>query len=367
MSEKRVLVTGPTGFIGINLVKMLLSQGYRVTAMVRATSDVTTLEALGASIVEADLDDANSLADAVANQDVIFHLAAAARAVHLSTFKKVNLDGLKNLLDATIDQGNAPKFVLVSSLAAVGPSTNSRPHRADAIANPVSNYGKSKHAAELLAAQYSDRLDVSIVRPSIVLGPHDAKGWEIFKTINKLGVHFIPGFRKSTYSVIHVWDLCAALIAVAEQGRRVEPKNLESGTYFAAADETMTYAQLGTIIGQAIGKPYTMNLPVFSPILKIIGAINTLTGTLKGTPQFLNYDKVRDATAGSWTCENKKLKQEVGFEFTTPFAVRMKQTVNWYRREGWLKNDRAIRSQPAPIVTGSPTGRGPNEPTMNVN
>ena len=367
MSKKRVLVTGPTGFIGINLVKTLLSRGCRVTAMVRATSDTSALQRLGVRIVEADLGDVKSLAAAVADQQVIYHLAAAARAVHLSTFNKVNLEGLSNLMNAAIAEGNDPKLVLVSTLAAVGPSPKTRPHCEEAIANPISNYGKSKRAAELLAAQYSDHLNVSIVRPSIVLGPHDVKGWEIFKTISQFGIHFIPGLKMSTYSVIHVSDLCAAMIAVAERGRRVTPKNLKGGTYFTAADEMMTYAELGRLISHALGKPRTINFPIFSPILKLIGGVNTLIGNLRGTPQFLNYDKVRDVTAGSWACENKKLKQELGFEFSTCFATRMAQTVEWYRKEGWLASDESNRSQPVPVGSTGPTGRRPNGPTMNVN
>ena len=369
MSKKRVLVTGPTGFIGINLVKTLIGKGCRVTAMVRATSDTSALQRLGVRIVVADLGDVKSLAVAVADQQVIYHLAAVARAVHLSTFDKVNLDGLSNLMGAAIAEGNDAKLVLISSLAAVGPCTNNRPHREDVIAAPVSNYGKSKRAAELLAAQHSDRLNISIVRPSIVLGPHDVKGWEIFKTISQFGIHFTPGLKKSTFSVIHVSDLCAAMIAVADCGRRVTPNDLEGGTYFAAADETMTYAELGRKIGQAMGKPRTVNLPIFSPILKIVGGFNTLVGNLRGTPQFLNYDKVRDVTAGSWACENKKLKQELGFEFSTSFATRISQTVKWYRKEGWLRNDESNRSQTAPIGSTGATGRGPNGPgpTINVN
>ncbi len=367
MPAKRVLVTGPTGFIGINLVKMLLRRGDRVTAMVRASSDTSALRAMGVRIVEADLGDANSLASAVADQEVIYHLAAAARAVHLSTFQKVNLDGLRNLMIAAIAAGNDPTLLLVSSLAAVGPSDHAHPHRADAIAKPVSNYGKSKRAAELLAAQYSDRLNVSIVRPPIVLGPYDVKGLEIFKTISQLGMHFTPGLPSSTYSVIHVSDLCAAMIAVATRGRRVTPQNLEGGAYFTAADETMTYADLGTMIGQALERSDTYNIPIFSPILRLMGAVNTLIGKLKGSPQFLNYDKVRDVTAGSWACENDKLKREIGFEFPTSFATRMVQTVNWYRREGWLKSDTSVTSQPVAVGATSSNRRSANEPTMNVN
>ena len=368
MSKKRVLVTGPTGFIGINLVKTLVEKGHHVTALVRVTSETSALEKLGVKVVKADLNDSKSLTSAVADQQVIYHLAAAARAVHLSTFEKVNLDGFRNLMLSAIAAGNDPKLVFVSSLAAVGPSSKTRPHREGATPNPVSNYGKSKRAAELLAAQFSDRLNISIVRPPIVLGPHDVKGLEIFKTISQLGLHLSPGLAKSTYSVIHVADLCAVMIAVAARGRRVTPKNLEQGAYFAAADEIMTYSELGRIIGDALGKPHSVNLPIFSPILKLIGGANTLIGNLCGSPRFLNYDKVRDVTAGSWSCENKKLKQETGFELPTTFANRIAQTVKWYRNEGWLEGDKTKGSQTSPAGSAAPTGRhSSNGPTMNVN
>lgn len=367
MSKQRVLVTGPNGFIGINLVKTLIGNGADVTALVRATSNTSALERLRVRIVQGDLADVDSLAAAVAGQDVIYHLAAAARAVRLSTFAKVNLDGFRNLMLAAIAAGNEPKLVFVSSLAAVGPS-GQHPHREGDGATPVSNYGKSKRAAELLAAQYSDRLNISIVRPPIVLGPHDVKGWEIFRTINRWGIHITPGNGRAIYSVIHVADLCAAMIAVAARGERLTPQDIKRGIYFAAADETMTYAELGCTISNALGKKLALNIPAFSPLLKLIGAINTLIGNLKGSPRFLNYDKVRDVTAGSWACENNKLKQEIGFQFPASFATRITQTAKWYRNQGWLENDsKSRRTQAVAVGSAAATGRSPSGPTMNVN
>lgn len=158
------------------------------------------------------------------------------------------------------------------------------------------------------------------------------------------------------------------MIAVAERGRRLTPQNLEHGTYFAAADEIVTYTELGTMIGRAMGKPSTLNLPLWHPILKLIGGANTVIGNLRGSPLFLNYDKVRDVTAGSWSCGNKKLKQETGFEFPTSLSNRILQTVKWYRNEGWLEGEKTNRSQTSPIGSAGPRGhRGSNGPTMNVN
>jgi len=343
MSPKRVLVTGSTGFIGINLVKTLLAAGHKVTALVRATSDTSELQQLGVNLIEADFGDAKSLKKAVAQQQVIYHLAAVTRAVSLATFKEVNLDGFRNLLSAAIASDQDPKLVFVSSLAAMGPSAKEVAHCESVTAKPLSNYGK---------------------RPPIVIGPHDRKGFELFRTINQLGVHFIPGFNKSVCSVIHVSDLCAALMAVAQHGRRLTPDNPENGTYLAAADEIVTYNELGAMIGLAMGRQSTTNVPIPRPVLKLIGGVNTFVGNLRGSPLFLNYDKVRDVTGGSWACNNSKLKQETGFSCPTPLATRIAQVVKWYRNEGWLPNADTIGAQPATSVN---VRHNPNEPTMKVN
>ena len=368
MSGKRVLVTGPTGFIGLNLVKALISQGHHVNALVRATSKTSKteyLKRLGAHPIVADLQDKDSLSRAVAGQQIVYHLAAVTRALKLETFKKVNLDGLTNLLESVIADNNNAKFVFVSSLAAAGPSRRGTPHREDFFAEPRSNYGKSKRDAENLAATFSERLNVSIVRPPIVLGPHDVRGSEMFKLIDRWGVHFTPGMRADDFSVIHVADLCAALVAVGTNGRRMTQQNPTAGIYYAAADEIVSYRKLGTMISQALGRQSMLNLPIVHPMMRLIGGINTMVGSLKGQPQFLNFDKTRDVTAGSWACENHKLKEETGFTLPISLADRLAQTVRWYRSAGWLESIPANKTQRSPATSNA--GRTSNGPTINVN
>ena len=368
MMGKRVLVTGPTGFIGFNLVKTLISEGHQVSALVRATSSVSKteqLKRLGAIPIVADLQDKTSLSRAVAGQQVIFHLAAVTRALELETFKKVNLDGLANLLESVIADDSNAKFVFVSSLAAAGPSRRGKPHREDFLAEPISNYGKSKRDAENLASKFSDRLNISIVRPPIVLGPHDVKGSEMFKLIDRWGIHFTPGIRANDYSVIHVADLCSALMAVANNGRRMTQQDPDAGIYYAAADEIVSYQKLGTTISQALGRQTMLSFPIVHPMMRLIGGMNTVIGKLKGQPQFLNFDKTRDVTAGSWACENRKLKEETGFMLPFSLSDRMAQTVRWYRSAGWLEPISANSHQRSPET--SHAGPASNGPTINVN
>ena len=368
MLSKRILVTGATGFIGLNLVKSLIDQGHQVSALVRAQSKASKtnqLKKMGATLVQADLQDKISLSRAVADQQVVFHLAVVARAVKLETFRKVNLVGLGNLLESVTENCDDAKFVHVSTLSAAGPSKPGMPNREDLVAAPISNYGKSKRDAENLAAQFCDRLNISIVRPPVVLGPHDFRGGQMFKLIQRWGIHFTPGKIANEYSVIHVEDLCSALIAVARHGKPITRKDSIAGMYYAAADEIITYRNLGAMINQALGRQSMMNLPIPHALLKLIGSFNTLVGNLSGQPRFLNFDKVRDMTAGSWSCENRKLKEETGFTLPVKLADRIAQTVHWYCNSGWLKPIATQEIQRSPVTSDIDHGSDGSTISMN--
>jgi len=73
--------------------------------------------------------------------------------------------------------------------------------------SPVSHYGHSKRAGERAAARYADRVPITVVRPSIVLGEADVLGLPLFRSIARWGVHAVPGFRRPRFSLIHADDL----------------------------------------------------------------------------------------------------------------------------------------------------------------
>src|SRR5262245_64615986 len=95
-------VTGATGFIGANLARALLADGYRVRALVRPGGDRRNLAGLNLELVEGDLDNRSKLTEQVAGCEVVFHLAA-----HYSLWVRdreeiyrVNVAGTENLLAA---------------------------------------------------------------------------------------------------------------------------------------------------------------------------------------------------------------------------------------------------------------------------
>ena len=50
----------------------------------------------------------------------------------------------------------------------------------------------------------------------------------------------------------------------------------------------------------------------------------------------MNLDKAREITAGSWICSARTAKEELGFSVGAPLLERLRQTAEWYRKEGWL-------------------------------
>ena len=337
MSTKNVLVTGASGFIGTHLVRGLVARGDNVTCLVRQTSDISQLKKLSCTIAYGDtVKEAENVRTAIDGNQTVFHLAASTHSIVSRELETLNSTGFENVVEACADCPSPPTLVFVSSLAAVGPSSPTNPVTENTPRVPVSFYGKSKLACERIAEEFSARVPISIVRPPIVLGGGDRHGLDMFRLIDQLGWHFVPSFKTNYFSVIHADDLSNALIRVADSGRRLNPASPSEGIYFASADETVSYSQLGRMIGDSLGRRRTRVLRVAMPILWVFAGLNQLKARLTSTPQFLNWDKFREAKAGSWICSNEKIKNEVGFAPELPLMERLNQTSAWYRRHGWL-------------------------------
>ncbi len=334
--SRLALVTGATGFIGSRLVQELIAHGFRIRALVRPTSQTELLAQQGCELFVGDVvQDPESVCQAVQGCDLVFHLAAETHAVRSSELIDRNLRGVKSVL-AAMEQSNVMRLIYVSSLAAVGPSTATEPQTEAADYRPVSCYGKSKAACEQAAFELADQLSISIVRPPIVLGEGDHNGLAMFQSIDQLRLHFVPGFSKRMYSVIHVDDLARSLVAVAQRGQSIQRIGDQQGIYFAAADEAFSFSQLGRVIGRAMDRRVFV-IKVAKPVMWLTCLLNEGIGRLTGNAQYLNLDKFRDAFSGSWLCSNQKLKADLGIEFQHSFLEQMRQTAAWYRAQGQLK------------------------------
>jgi nucleoside-diphosphate-sugar epimerase len=334
----RVLVTGASGFIGRQLVEGLTARGDDVRCLVRSTSQVEPLTSLGVQLAQGDVTDAETLPAAIADVEIVYHLAGLTTANSLAAYCRVNECGVQNVVRACAVRTTPPTIILVSSLAAAGPVIErDRPRVETDPAQPVSRYGRSKRAGELAAEARGGDVPITVVRPPIVLGPGDRTGAALFRNVRRFRSFVVTGLGRHL-SVVYVADLAAALIAAANRGERLpgDASNCGCGYYFVAADERPAFAELARMVARSVNRPYAWPIPLPMPALWIVGGIGETIGKLTGRARYVNLDRVREVAAGDWICSSEKARRDLGFVPGAPLEQRIEQTAQWYQEQGWI-------------------------------
>lgn len=337
----RVLVTGASGFVGGHLVHSLVQRGDQVRCLVRPTSDVTRLKPLDVELVLGDLLATTRWKPILADIDIVYHVAGMTCALRPDDLMRVNGEGTSQLAGACAGLTTPPTFILMSSLAAAGPTTADRPRLETDPPRPISKYGHSKRAGERAAAAWAGQVPLTIVRPGIVFGPRNRDLLPVFRSVYRLRVHAVPGMQDSQISLIHVDDLVELTLRAAGRGQRAAPETgdqdyLGQGYYFACDPEPPTYAELGRIISRALGRKRLVVLHLPAPIPWLAAAGSELAARLRRKPDMFNRDKIREARAGSWIGTSETAKQQLGFQPARNLADRMAETAQWYLQSGWL-------------------------------
>ena len=328
------LLTGASGFIGGPLARLLLSRGHQVRALVRKSSRRTGLD--GVTFAVGDLTSGEGLVDAVKGVDCILHLAGVTKARTDDEYHQANAEGTRKLAEAAAAQPKAPRLVYCSSLAAAGPSRAGKPKTEDDAETPISVYGRSKLGGELALRAFADRVPGVIVRPPIVYGPADHEFLPTLLPMMRVGVVLKSGFGAKHYSVIHVDDLCEALLAAAEKGTPLDPLDSRKGVYFVSDDVEYTWEQVCFAVSDAMGKRRPRIVPLPDALSYAAGLGSQLQAKLRGTVATLNLDKAREIACEAWTCSPARAKREIAYQPRMNLRDGMQTAVDWYRKEGLL-------------------------------
>lgn len=325
----KALITGGHGFIGSFLVEKLLKEGWNVRCLVRKTSQLQWIKSYPIELYYGDVNEPQTLIKAASGVDYIFHVAAVLKGVTSDSFYKTNFQGTLNLADAALKYApNLKRFIFISSVAAAGPHSGSDWVTEAVIPNPVSDYGKSKLAAEKALKEKYPTLPLTIIRPPIVLGPRDQHALVLFK-MAKFGFFPIPAPYDRYYSIVHVDDLVNGIYMAAISDRA------KGQTYFMCNPEVYSFKDLA----RALSKPFSKNpkfIYVPSFVVRGLAFLGDIFSVLTKKGMMLTSKKVPEIMATSWVFSPEKAKRELHFETQLPMAEGVQKTVQWYRDHQYL-------------------------------
>ena len=327
--DGKVLVTGATGFVGSAVARALLARGQPVRVLARPGGDRRNLANLAVEVAEGRLEDAASLAAAVAGCRVVMHVAADYRlwVPDPAAMLRANLDGTRALMRAALAAG-VERVVYTSSVATLGhsedgPASETTPSGA---ADMVGPYKLSKFLAEAEVGRMiaDEGLAAVIVNPSTPIGPRDIKPTPTGRIIVEAASGRMPAYIETGLNVVHVDDVAAGHLLALDHGRIGQ-------RYILGGDNLSLAAILGCIARLSGRRPPLVRLPrrALFPLAVVAEAWGRLTG---GEP-FVTVDGLRMAR---WRMffSSAKAERELGYHHR-PAEAALADALAWFRAEGY--------------------------------
>src|ERR671911_2047517 len=209
MDQQRVLITGGAGFLGINLTRHLLSRGYRVASL--DVEEFAYPERDLVEIIKGDIRNKAVVDRAVGGEDFVVPPAAALPLYSPEDIYTTDVEGTRNVLDASLRHG-VGRFVHVSSTAVYGIPDHHPLYETDKLEG-VGPYGQAKIQAEMICLEYRARgMVVPIIRPKSFIGPERLRVFALLYdwAFTGHGFHMV-GSGNNRYQLLDVEDLCEAI------------------------------------------------------------------------------------------------------------------------------------------------------------
>jgi nucleoside-diphosphate-sugar epimerase len=306
---KQVFVTGGSGFVGQNLIPMLIEHGYRVKALARSPQAIQKVESLGATAIKGDLNDANVLDNGVKDCLSVFHLAASVDFYASDKeLKKLHVEATALLLSAA-QKAKVKKFVYLSAASVI---MNGKPIiNADETFvsdNIVDGYSRTKLQAENLVLQANTSTFQTIaVRPPMIWGKGDPNTLVgVIDAVKKGRMQFIDG-GKHRFVTCHVLNVCHSLILA-------DKANQGGEAYFITDGETPVFK---AFIKQYVGTKgviipdKTVSLAMAKRVASVMEFV-WRTFRLKGHPPL--YKGFVNILGLEFITTDNKARQELGYK-----------------------------------------------------
>jgi dihydroflavonol-4-reductase len=329
------LVTGGTGLVGNNVIRMLLDRGLRVRALARSQSDARPLAGLAVQRSSGDVTDREAVQRAVAGARVVIHSAAVVHVGwrKLEEMRRVNVEGTRLVAEAARREG--ARLIHVSSVDALGLTVDGSPANEETPMGGMVEcpYVVTKRAAEQAVLAEVDRgLDAVIVNPVFMLGPWDWKpssGRMLLEVGGGRGLLAPPGSN----DFVDVRDVAAGIIAAVTAGRR--------GRRYILGGHPLKYVEAWRMFAQVAGRrPPRGEAP--PGVVRMAGRIGDLIAGCLGHEGPVNSA----ATGMSMLNHNfdcSRAQQELGYTIRSLEAT-VEESWRWFIDKGYARGNRRPRA-----------------------
>ena len=322
------LVTGASGHVGGNLVRALLARGDRVRALVHR--QMAAIQDLDIEVVQDDVRDRASIASAMAGVDLVFHLAAfiSIDGPHGGLVSETNVAGTRNVSEEALRAG-VRRFVHFSSVHAFRQTPSDQPLeecRAKVSGSGHPAYDLSKAAGEAEIKRAAERgLDVVIVNPTGIIGPHDYAPSRMGSVFVQLSQRRVAALVAGGFNWVDVRDVVAGALAAADRGR--------TGENYLLPGHRLSIRELATHyeIASAVPAPrFDVPLWLARTAAPFALAFSRLT---RRDPLFTPESLA--ALRANPTVSGKKAREELGHN-PRPIAETLRDTYRWFEEAGIL-------------------------------
>ena len=318
-----VFVTGGTGFIGANLVRLLLEEGYRVRTLVRSHSRLDNLQGLDVEIVTGDLKDPE-LWQQMQGCQYLFHVAArySLWQKDKAALYRDNVMGTRNVL-AAAQKAGIERTVYTSSVGAIGVGKNGEAvdetHQSP-VEMLVGDYKKSKFLAEQEAIKVVHRgQEVVIVNPSSPIGPWDIKPTPTGEIILRFLRRQMPFYVETGLNFIDVRDVAWGHLLALQKGK--------SGDRYILGNQNLTLKQLLEQLSQITGLTAPQRaVPAWLPFL--VAWIDEKILAHAGKTPTIPLDGVRMSEQTMYYDASKAVR-ELGLPQSS-LTTALQDAINWF-------------------------------------
>ncbi len=316
-----IFVTGATGFLGHNLIPLLVECGHRVRALVRPTSDLDFLRGYGAELAFGDVRDANAVSTAMVGCDVVIHAAGKFRFWgQYDDFVGVNVAGTRNVLEAA-RRANVRRFVHISTIAVVGAPTPAMLITEDTPCQPVDDYQRSKLDGERLVRAYHAKhgLPAILLRPGAFYGPWGRYAFNrMFFEDPLKGLPLRVHHGQHVTFPIFVPDLCRTIESALTNG--------QPGEIYNVCGPCLTHNEVNAIVGRLAGVRTWIEAPGWGMIA--LAKLWTALSRLTHSEPYYSANMVPYVFC-DWNVSSDKACAELSFS-ATPFEDGAQATLKWY-------------------------------------